>query len=457
MISAFICVLISNLFVAALKLISGFGFPYLMTETAYAEYHTFTLYLSYITILTLGFSTGMFVKYAGKTYDSMDRGRYKSEVRLLGGILLFFTLIFTILCLIIKDKMLVYITIAILPYCWVTSYQSLYQSWGEFKRYSRTNVLLPTIPIIGSVLLFFATKKLTADYYILLFLGVYIAYTAFILWRARKTTVGVSSAPYWDAENKDTLKIGFLICIGNYINVLFHSVGKQVVKLMFDTTTFAHYSFGLSLQTILMVFITSAASPMLNFLASGEIAKGQYRDVKRLLFMLGACSGMAYYACEIAVSKLLPNYVSSLRVIAIYFIAFPAIAIINCLYVNLYKITKQTRRYIAILISVLLTSVVLNVVLVWIWTDVTAVAVATAIVYYLWLLIDMLYFKSIQPEWKDALFLAAYLLLYILCMVFFSGLIGFAIYFVLFVAICFAVYPDTIRNYMRMILKKIKH
>ena len=49
----------ANFIVAIVGFLGSFIFPRILTINDYALYHTFTLYLSYITILHLGFPSGM--------------------------------------------------------------------------------------------------------------------------------------------------------------------------------------------------------------------------------------------------------------------------------------------------------------------------------------------------------------------------------------------------------------
>ena len=108
-------VLSANFWVAVIGFIGSFIFPRILTIDAYALYHTFTLYLGYITITHLGFPSGMVINYAGMDYDSIDRKQYRSEMLLLIGILSFFTLTFLAIAVIMSNKMIAYIALAIIP------------------------------------------------------------------------------------------------------------------------------------------------------------------------------------------------------------------------------------------------------------------------------------------------------------------------------------------------------
>lgn len=234
-------ILTANALALALKTVSGILFPRYMTTQDYAEYQTFSLYLSYLPILSLGFPTGMFIKYGGQSVHSLDKCRYKSEFLLLIGILLAFAALFFGVWLVWPERMLLYITLCIVPYCLVCSYQSLYQTWGEFGRYNRSLLAASAAPLMGSLVLLLAVKRLEAAWFIYLFIGTYGLLSALICFKTAGATRGVRAKPVFDECNFETWKTGAAICVGSYIYVLIHSLDKQVVKFAFDTTAFAEY------------------------------------------------------------------------------------------------------------------------------------------------------------------------------------------------------------------------
>ena len=448
-------VLSANLVVLAMKLISGFVFPRFMTTQAYADYQTFSLYLSYITILNLGFSTGMFVNYGGKTFDQIDKSRYKSEVVVLVGILVVFTVLFGIIWVFFPNRMLLYVTLCILPYCLVCSYQSLYQAWGKFNQFSTTHVVTMAVPLLGSTLLLLIFRKMEAEYYIFLFIAIYLLYTLIILFGAAKSTRRITRAPYFDQTNLQTLKLGFSICIGNYVNVLLGAVNKQFVKSLFDTTSFAVYSFGLSLQSLMMVFITSISQPMYNFLASGKVDQERHCLFMRMLLVLGACSGIAHHVCCVIVEWLVPKYMASMEVTAIYFMVFPALAVINCLYINLYKISRQSKQYIRTLVGILILSVTLNAAFVFLRKEITSITFATVVIYYIWLFLDSRRFRTVRFGLKDALFLAGYFAAYLISLQIANPILAAVVYTVLLLVVCCLVYREVVGVLMNTLCRKL--
>lgn len=448
-------VLSVNALALILKIVGGFLFPRFMTTQAYSEYQTFSLYLSYLPILCLGLSTGMFVKYGGQSLMSLDKARYKSEFCLLSLILALFSVLFLVCCLFWPNRMLLYIAICVFPYCMSSSFQSLFQAWGEFKKHNLVQILTTCVPLAGSMILLIVLERLEADWFIWLFCAIYTAVTVWICTGTVKLTNSTKAAPILDQSNLDTWKTGLAICIGGYIHVLIHSLDKQIVKMVFDVDDFARYSFALSLQSVITVFITAISQPMYHFLAKGEIERKDYTTLLRILMMLGAFGGVAYYGCSFVVSWLLPSYQQSLDIIAIYFMTFPAMAVINCLYINLYKLCRMKKQYIIRLLSVFVLSVLLNILLLTWRRELSSVVTATAMVYYIWLVCEAITFRDAGFSLQDGLFLVGYLSVYAVCMGIPGTVMSAAVYFLAISVLCFLIYRMEARFALKYLLKRV--
>ena len=454
MLKIIIRILTGNALALALRIVSGILFPRYMTTQAYAEYQTFSLYLSYLTILCLGLPTGMFIKYGGQPFQSLDKGRYKSECTLLAGILLSFTALFFMIWLVRNDRMLLYITLCIIPYCTVCSYQSLWQAWGEFDRYNRSLVIISAGPLAGMLGFLLTAKKLEAEWFIYQFIGIYIVLAALIFWKTGKAVRGVRSVPVFDAVNLETWKTGTVICAGGYIYVLFHSLDKQIVKIVFDTSVFARYSFALSLQSLVTVFITALSQPMYHFLTKSPIPDNNYRPLMRILLMLGSAGGVAYHICRFGVAWFLPSYMDSLSIAVIYFSVFPPMTVIHCLFINLYKLRRLRIAYVIRLAAILTLSLVMNVILLSWRGEPVFIAVTNAAVYYFWFLADARTFRWIGFSLKDGLFLAGYMAIYVLTASIQKPIAAGILYMLMLCLLCIGVYRREMVGALKYTVKK---
>lgn len=423
-------VLSANFWVALIGFIGSFIFPRILTIDSYALYHTFTLYIGYIGILHLGFPSGMVINYAGKSYDQTDKTQYRSEVLLILTILGIFTVLFATIWIITGNRMIGYITAAVIPIGVINSYKSLYQAWSQFKKYTRVSVFITTAVPVVALLYYVIQKDLPGDIYIIVYLIVYWAVSLMILLQESKTIRGAESNKLLSKRNWETEKIGLSLVVGNYINTLFVSADKQFVKWFFGTTEFAFYSFGMSMQTLMTVFITSIAQPLFPAMARGNFKDEDYDRMKKVLFVFGSFSGCAYFGLSIIVKHFIQKYIGSLEVIGMYFIVFPAMAVINCMYINLYKIKGMMKTYITTLAGILCTAIVLNGLFVWLFKYFTGVALATALTYYIWLFVGTRQFKFLKISVNDIIFLVIYILGFFTITRTMSDWIGFGVYFV---------------------------
>lgn len=443
-------VLAANFWIALVGFLGTFIFPQILTIDDYAWYHTFTLYVGYIGILHLGFPSGMVVNYAGQDYNKIDKEQYKSEVIIILLIHIVFTAIFVSLFFLMGNKMLLYVALAVIPLGIIGSYKFLLQSWSRFKYFSRMSTFLASsVPIIA-LLYYFIAGSLPGDAYIILYIVIHWFVTILVLFDVGKKIIGVKAKRLISKENWETEKTGLALVAGNYINTLFISADKQFVNYFFDKTAFAYYSFGMSMQNLMTIFIYSVSQPLFPAMAQGKFSDVQYNSMKKILLSFGAFSSCAYFAASFIVKMFIQKYIGSLEVIGIYFILFPAMAVIQCLYINLYKINGMMKIYVKTLVLILLIAVALNLLFIKIMNSFLGVAIATAITYYIWLFIGVTQFGFLRFDWKDYLFLILYAFEYFAVKLLVNDVLKFVVSFVFIVTLILLLY----KKEFKMLLKR---
>ena len=421
-------VLFSNAMLALVGLINSFLFPIILTVNEYAYYQQYILYVSYINICHLGIASGMFLNYAGKEYSSVNKKQYKSEIYLLLLVLSIFSLFGLIATGVSGSKLLLFVVLTIIPQCVIASFQSLYQAWERFTEYSIINALPKIIFTIVSIIVFVSIKQLTGDIVVIIYLAIQWIICMYFIFEFVNFTRGYKSNYLFSVENKNTTINGFLIMFGNYVNLLFHSIDKQFVNILYSTLSFAQYSFAMATQNIMMIFITSLANPFYPRLAKGDIDDNYIKTLKEVLFMFGAYSGCAYFAVSFIVERYVTKYIDSLNVISLFFAVFPAMAVINVLYINMYKIQKKFKKYIFTLFEMLVVAFLLNVFSVFLNTDYYGIAFATMLSYYIWLFYSQKHFDQISITKNDIAYLIGFFIIYYFIIRIPNTVIGFAVY-----------------------------
>lgn len=415
MIKNIIRVLCSNIGATIIGVVSSLFFPKVMELGEYAVYQTFILYLSYITILHLGLPTGMFIKYGGKTFSEIDKAKYLGETRLLLMILCFFSVVFILVGAVTSNTIILIVGLSIMPYDYVRSYLSLLQAWGGFKAYSILNFSLIASICLAASSIYIVTGSLSGKQYVYVYVLVYYLVFVWLLFKVHLLSNDSKlTGPIITRDNIETIKLGLTICIGSYVGSLFLSVDKQYIKIFFDDAEFAIYSFAMSLQSIMTVLINSLSQPMYFKLAVSGMSNDDYKMTKEALLLFGSLSSCAYYLCALMVRCFLPKYMGSISIIALFFAVFPAMSVINCLYINLYKARKMTRKYVRSLLLMLFVAIVLDAIVVMVGLDYIYFAVATVVAYYIWLTLGSYDFCELKMSPKDYSFLAAFFASYYL-------------------------------------------
>ena len=207
------------------------------------------------------------------------------------------------------------------------------------------------------------------------------------------------------------------------------------------------------------IFITSFTQPLYYKIASEGSEEKALKEMKEYLFMFGIFASCAFYACSVFVKLFLPKYVESLDVIGVYFLVFPAMAVINCLYLNLYKIRKKTKKYLFNITAMLILAVVANAIVIALKLDYLYIAVVTVLVYYVWLFAGTIDFRELRITLKEIVFLSVFVAEYIVLVwvVPLNDWLGLLCALVCNVALCLIFYRHKIKRLYDIFLKKRGH
>lgn len=449
MLKNIIKILFSNAILICIGLISSFIFPILLTIEEYAYYQEYMLYTSYINICHLGIASGMFLNYAGKNYKKIDKRQYKSEIYLLYIVLVIFTLIGLIIYDITNKELFFYTTLTIIPQCLIASFLALYQAWERFTVYSIINILPKLVFTICILFVFWITKTINSNLVIISYIIISWIICMYFNIEFISFTKNVTSNKIFTKINRNTVWNGFLITLGNYVNLLFHSIDKQFVSLFYSIISFASYSFAMSMQNLMLLFITALSTPFYPRLAKEDVSEEYIKMLKELLLIFGAYSGCVYFVVAYFIKHFITKYTDSLIIVAIFFAVFPAMAVINVLYINLYKIRKLLKKYIFTLIGMLLLVSTLDYISVLIIDNYIGISIATLIVYYIWLIYSQFDFKEINISKLDCIFLVGFFIMYIVSItMILNDIIGFILYGFIISLWSYFIYRKTVKNFI---------
>ncbi|WP_332237851.1 lipopolysaccharide biosynthesis protein [Sporolactobacillus sp. KGMB 08714] len=417
-------------------IVTGFLVPAFLPINAYADIKTFTLYVSYLGILHLGFIDGVFIKYGGERFNRIDRDSLAGEKNFLLIFQLAVTLLILAAGLYMKSLVIIALALSVVPVNMTTFYRNVFQSMGEFSIYTRIMYATSLATLFVQLfLLFIIHAEKSAPYvYGLVLINYFIFFALEILLPLKKTR------PIWNAADfRKLFRAGIFIMIGNFSTVFYYSVDRLLVKHFFTTSAFAYYSFAISMLSAVNILITSLTSTLYPYL-SRMADRTRLNTIKNAVLIAGTLFSGVYFVFEIIVYYFIKKYIPSLDIISILFIGFPAMVVVNVLYVNLYKIERKQKKYLATVSAILILSVCLMIATVFLFHDYRTISVVTTLSYYAWFIIAARTFQKISIKMKDTVFLIVNVLLFFLCSQFVAIFLNIVLYYLTLALLIFVFY-----------------
>lgn len=122
-------------------IVTSFMIPMVLSIENYSEYKTYTFYVSYVLILSLGFADGINYKYAGENEEYIDKKILKNEHYFYMITQVIITSIIFTIALCNKNIIMILLSLSIIPINLSWFYKFYYQAVGNFKEYSKISYI----------------------------------------------------------------------------------------------------------------------------------------------------------------------------------------------------------------------------------------------------------------------------------------------------------------------------
>jgi len=426
--SSLVKVFASNFLVLAIGVFNGFIVPKFLGVSEYSVLKTFTLYSSYVVLLQFGFTTGLYIKYGGEKLEVISKPQIKSEFTFLVLIMLPSTIIILVIGIIINNLSIIGMALMAYPVNIVAFYKLFFQALGEFDRYSKINSIYPVLRLLAALILVFVLRVKDSKFFILAEVLVSYLFMSITIYIQKNFIINVKSNKIFNSEKFGIMKVGFIIMLGSFSNMLFYSMDRWFVKVFLSSEKFAYYSFAVSMMNIVMILITSVSMTFYPMLVRRQREELLVKKLKNYLLILGAFSSSAYFLFDIIVKLILKDYIPSLEVVAILFAGFPSIAVINAIYVNLYKAQKNEKKYFFTVLGMVAISLGLNALAVLLKKSNLTIALATTIAFYFWFFYSSKDFKGTKTNKRELLYLVLFLCIFFSTTRLLTWYIGFPLY-----------------------------
>ncbi len=409
--SNIISVALSNCFTIFSGIIVGFIIPRILTVESFGYYKTFTLYVTYLGLFSLGIIDGIVLRYGGKDYDELDRPLFRGYFKWYTLINTIFSILFIYIGIIYFDDDLRFILLMLgldlLAVNISGYYQQVSQITMRFKEYSWRRILQSLGNILAVCILFgmYCFKK-NASYelYVILLVFINILLSLWYIWTYRDISFGKSrNIRELRPDIAALIKSGFPLLVANLCSTLIITLDRQFVNILFDTETYAIYAFAYSMLALVTVAISAISTVLYPTLkrTTIDILVKQYKSYIAIIQIIVFACILAYFPLCMFIRWFLPNYESSL---SIFRVIFPGLAInstITIVMQNYYKAFGESVEYFKKSVMVLAVSFIANVVAYSISRTALSISVASIFVMIIWYLcVDQYFVKKFSYNRK---------------------------------------------------------
>lgn len=161
-----VAVLIANLVNVAFSLTTNFLLPKHLSIESYAGIKEFQLYVSYVGLFHLGYVDGIYLKYGGKTLGKDVDKEFSTDLSTICIFQTVTTIAVLVVAIILRDRILAFFAISILPQNMSNYFKFLYQATGEFNLYGKAMNLTTISTFALNMVLLFVFRTDSVFWYI---------------------------------------------------------------------------------------------------------------------------------------------------------------------------------------------------------------------------------------------------------------------------------------------------
>lgn len=441
-------VLLSNITTILSGIIIGFVIPKVTAVEGYGYCKTFTLYVAYAGMFSIGIIDGIVLEYGGVDYLDYDRLFFRSVFKWYLLIHVVWVTLLVITSIALNDVNYSFIVFMISVYMFfgnlVGYFQQISQITQRFKEYSIVKIFQSLIAILSGIIMlsiYWVTDRLV-DYriYVILSTFGYLIVTIGYLAIYREIVFGES---YSLSSTKKSVinfsKLGFPLLIANLCSTLILTLDRQFVNLLFPNSEYAVYAFAynmLSLVTVATSAVSTVIYPILKRTTSETLEKNYSNLIGiMLVFVFGALS--VYFPLSKFIVWFLPKYIDSLLVFRIIFPGLAVSSAVNVVMHNYYKTLGKNIIFFRKSIVTLLFSAAANGVAYYIFRTTISISIASIITMIIWYLyVEQFFVKNYgYNRWNNFMYLLAMMIAFYLITIIGNWIVAGLIYVVFFVVV----------------------
>ncbi len=316
----------SNLLSLVISTLVVLIIPKLIGVEEYGYWQLYIFYTSYIGFLHFGWNDGIYLRYGGKEYDSLDKKMFFSQYYMLFTVQLLIGVLISIYALLFvqgENRVFIVQMTSIALVIVNSRYMLLFllQATNRIRIYAKIT-MLDRILYVGLIILLLAfgirnfKLMIIAD---LLGKGVSLLVAMY----ACKDIVfrNISQFTFTIKEAYLNLSVGIKLMLSNIAGKFIVGFVKLGIERSWDIATFGKVSLTLSISNLVMLFINAVGVIMYPILRRTNESKlpNIYMTMRDVLMIILLGVLIIYYPLKSILSGWLPEYAESLNYMAILF------------------------------------------------------------------------------------------------------------------------------------------
>ncbi|MBE9387815.1 lipopolysaccharide biosynthesis protein [Vagococcus salmoninarum] len=319
--------LLSNFTILFVNLLLVLFIPKLLTIEEYGFWQLYLFYGSYVTLFTLGWSDGLYLRYGGFKENDLDKELLSSQFKMIVLLQLLVTSVMLYSSTFVNDDNLRFIifSLGISSFCINVSYffTHLLQAIGLFKRYALNSIVTRMLTLL-SISILLIKSEISFVSLVKANLIVAISSLVYTFFQTRKyflNTDVIHAGINWK-EAIYNIKSGSVLLFANTINMLVVGVARKGIEINYGIETFAKVSLMLSFLTFLITFINSFSMvfyPMLRR-TSVDYLPTLFVRLKKIIMPFLLVYLCCFYLVPPFIKLWLPKYIDSIEYMKILYI-----------------------------------------------------------------------------------------------------------------------------------------
>lgn len=300
--------------------------PKILGVTEYAYWQLYLFYASYVGFFHFGWADGVYLRFGGRDYDTLDKSYFHKQFWLLTFMEIFLAVMIGIFAIItVPDAQRRVVLIAVGICCILqlprTFLQYVLQATNRIVNYARNYFLEKIVYAVLVILcLCIGIKQfevlIAAD---LVARGV----TLLLLTRECRDIVSGKLKGLFEGvrEAWNNISVGIKLMFANIASQLLLGIVRWAIQNHWSVETFGRVSLSITASNLLMTFISAVSIviyPMLKNISLKQYGE-VYAKMRNMLMIPVLGLLVVYYPAKVILSWWLPQYAESLRYMALLF------------------------------------------------------------------------------------------------------------------------------------------